>query len=70
MTDDIPYNYDPAKTGCQVCGTQDCETLDGVNGRLCREHPPRWERRQAAKLADAGLVDVAVAYKRTFRAAS
>lgn len=72
MAGEPPYGYNPTNTGCTFkgCATQRTSTLDGVNGRRCADHAPRYERDRAALLADHRDVASAVAYLRTFQAAA
>lgn len=51
-------------TGCEVCGTADTATVDGVHGRRCAEHPPVFDPAHAVRLAVGGQLTDALRYCR------
>lgn len=53
------------ETGCRVCGTERTETVDGVCGRRCAEHPPEFSPRHAVNLAISLGPAAAATYIRT-----
>jgi hypothetical protein len=63
------HQYDPAETGCTAvgCGTQNTATVDGVWGRRCARHPPRYSPGQLLRLLNAGDIVAANAYLGTWR---
>jgi hypothetical protein len=56
-----------SKSGCSApgCGIEQTETLDGVNGRRCAQHPPGFDAERAVELMRLGLPATAGAYVRT-----
>lgn len=42
-----PRAYNPNRSGCTYdgCNRQDTETVDGIHGRRCANHPPAATRR-------------------------
>lgn len=40
-----PVGYNPGSRGCTLCGSQQTESLDGVHGRRCADHPPTFDRK-------------------------
>jgi hypothetical protein len=63
VTDYLSTGYNPAKGGCTICSSQDTTSLDGVHGRRCADHAPRFDRTHYESLVRDGG-DVA-AYIRT-----
>jgi hypothetical protein len=43
VTDYLSTGYNPAKGGCTICSSQDTTSLDGVHGRRCADHAPRFD---------------------------
>lgn len=54
-----------SKSGCTSCGSEQTETLDGVNGRRCADCAPTFDPSHAVELMRDGFPDAAGACTRT-----
>lgn len=59
-----PRPTDGAREGCTTCGSQQTETVDGINGRRCAEHPSVFDPATAVELARRGDMATALTYCR------
>lgn len=64
---DIPAHTSQrwSKPGCSVPDCkQEAATVDGIRGRRCEQHPPRFDPAKAVEIAVNGLPGAAGAYVR------